>query len=104
MDDTSQTKKSELHWSLLATYNKVVNHYADLAMSPHTLDHARFMVKQLMREHLDLFGNLGQDVKLKIEEIKHDLQNNSCSWRSLVQPAKTKAKSGVEKKETIEQD
>ena len=72
MEDTSQPKKSELHWSLLATYNKVVEHYADLAMSPHSLDHARFMVKQLMRDCTVLFGNLGQDVKLKIEEKKND--------------------------------
>ena len=76
MEDHNQTKRSELHWSLLETYNKVVNHYADLAMSPHTLDHARFMVKQLMREHLDLFGNLGQDVKLKIEEKRNDRKSS----------------------------
>ena len=79
MDDTSPTKKSELHWSLLATYNRVVEHYADLAMSPHSLDHARYMVKQLMNESSGLFKNLGQDVKLKIEEKRNDRKSTETS-------------------------
>ena len=79
MEDTSQPKKSELHWSLLETYNKTVEHYADLAMSPHTLDHARFMAKQLMRDSTVLFGNLGQDVKLKIEEKRNDRKSTETS-------------------------
>jgi hypothetical protein len=39
-------------------------------MCPATLDHARFMVRQLMNEPSGLFKNLGADVKAKIDENK----------------------------------
>jgi len=39
-------------------------------LNPATLDHARFMVKQLMNEPSGLFKKLGQDVAQKIEELK----------------------------------
>lgn len=49
-------------------YNKTVIHYANLAEVPAFLEHARFMVKELMKDQSGLFQNLGQDVKQEIDK------------------------------------
>ena len=70
MESGNPKSKSQLHSSLQAIYDQQVIHYAKMAMCPATLDHARYMVKQLMNEPSGMFKNLGADVKAKIDENK----------------------------------
>lgn len=67
MESGTQNEKSKKPCSLQEIYDQTVNHYAKMAMNPAMLDHARYMVRQLMNESSGLFKNLGQDVKEKID-------------------------------------
>ena len=70
MESGNQAQESKKPCSLQEIYDKIVLNYAKQAMNPATLDHARFMVRQLMNESSGLFSNLGNDVKAKIDEIR----------------------------------
>ena len=50
----------------------LTNHYAMMAMNPSTVDHARYMVRQLRDEPTGLFKDLPNLVKQRIEEIKDE--------------------------------
>jgi hypothetical protein len=69
-DSTIQENLSTKPFSLQEIYERTVTNYANLALNPATLDHARFMVRQLTSEYSEMFGNLGQDVKRRIDEIR----------------------------------
>ena len=70
MDSGSLTKESKKPCSLQEIYDQTVNHIANLAMSPLTIEHARWRVKELMNDSSGLFGNIAMDVKAKIDEIR----------------------------------
>ena len=72
MDSGNQAQESKKPCWLQEIYDQTVMNYAQQAMNPATLDHARYMVKQLMSESSGLFINLGNDVKAKIEELKNE--------------------------------
>ena len=72
MESGNQTQESKKPCSLLEIYDQTVNHLAILAMSPHTVDHARWRTKELMKDSSGLFGNIATDVKAKIEEMKNE--------------------------------
>ena len=70
MESGNQAQESKKPCSLQEIYDKTVLNYAKQAMNPATLDHARFMVRQLTNEYSEMFSNLGQDVKRRIDEIR----------------------------------
>jgi len=51
---------------------KSVDHYATMAMNPSTVDHARYMVRQMRDDPSGLFKDLPQLVKQRIEELKSE--------------------------------
>ena len=70
MDSGNQTDKSKKPFSYAEIYDQIVNHIANLAMSPHTIEHARWRTKELMNDSSGLFGNIATDVKARIDEIR----------------------------------
>ena len=70
MESGNQAQESKKPCSLQEIYDQTVNHLASLAMSPHTVDHARWRTKELMNDSSGLFGNIAMDVKAKIDEIR----------------------------------
>lgn len=51
---------------------RLTNHYAIMAINPATLEHARYMVRQLRDEPTGLFKDLPNLVKQRIEELKNE--------------------------------
>ena len=70
MESGNQAQESKKPFSYAEIYDQTVMNYAQQAMNPATLDHARFMVRQLTNEYSEMFLNLGQDVKRRIDEIR----------------------------------
>lgn len=70
MESGTQNEKSKKPCSLQEIYDQTVLHLATLALSPSTLDHARWRTKELMNDSSGLFGNIATDVKAKIDEIR----------------------------------
>ena len=70
MESGNQAQESKKPFSYAEIYDQIVNHIANLAMSPHTIEHARWRTKELMNDSSGLFGNIATDVKAKIDEIR----------------------------------
>lgn len=49
---------------------RLTEHYANMALIPGTLGHARYMVKQLKADQTGLFVDLPELVRQRIEEKK----------------------------------
>jgi hypothetical protein len=50
--------------------DRLVSHYALMAMNPATLEHARYQVLKMQQEPSGLWDGLGILVKQRIEELK----------------------------------
>ena len=53
-------------------YNRTVEHYAKMALNPGSIDHARYMVKEMEKDKSGMWKGLGRAVANKIEELKND--------------------------------
>ena len=53
---------------------RLADHYATMAMSPSTIDHARHQVRLLREDDSGLFKNLPELVKERIDEKKKQIQ------------------------------
>ena len=53
-----------------AFLERLTEHYADMALNPATLEHARYRVKQLKNDQTGMFKDLPEMVRQKIEEKK----------------------------------
>lgn len=51
-------------------YNKAVEHYAKMALNPGSIDHARYMVKEMEKDKSGMWKGLGRSVANKIEQLK----------------------------------
>ena len=49
---------------------RLTEHYANMAMNPYTLDHARYRVRELKNDQTGLFKDLPELVRQRIEEKK----------------------------------
>lgn len=47
---------------------QLTEHYADMAMNPSTVEHARWMVRKLRDDPSELFKDLPELIKQRIEE------------------------------------
>ena len=47
---------------------QLTEHYADMAMNPSTVEHARWMVRKLRDDPSELFVDLPELIKRRIEE------------------------------------
>ena len=56
--------------NLEETYNKIVEHYAKMAMNAGSIDHARYMVKEMEKDKSGMWKGLGRAVANKIEQLK----------------------------------
>jgi hypothetical protein len=50
--------------------DRLVSHYAQMALNPATLEHARYQVLKMQQEPSGLWDGLGILVKQRIEELK----------------------------------
>jgi len=57
-------------WTLSNSRQKLVDHYALMALSPATLEHARSRVRELERDSVGLWTGIADEVALKIKELK----------------------------------
>ena len=53
-------------------FNQTADHYARLAMNPGSIDHARYMVKEMEKDKSGMWVGLAKAVANKIEELKRD--------------------------------
>ena len=51
-------------------FEHVVEHYANLALNPGWIDYARHQVSKMMKDDPEMWGELGQRVKKRLEEKK----------------------------------
>ena len=51
-------------------YNRTVEHYAKMALNPGSIDHARYMVKEMEKDKSGMWKGLGRAVANKIEQLK----------------------------------
>ena len=52
-------------------FNQTVEHYAQMAMNPGSIDHARHMVKMMEKDKSGMWAGLARAVANRIEEIKN---------------------------------
>lgn len=60
-------------------YQKTVEHYAKLALSPAWIDEARHSVKKLEKQHPDMYAGLGAAVKQRMESLKEAQKNGTSN-------------------------
>lgn len=53
-------------------FKRVTEHYARMAMNPGSIDHARYMVKEMEKDRSGMWVGLAKAVANKIEEMKHE--------------------------------
>lgn len=53
-------------------FKRLTDHYARMAMNPGSIDHARYMVKEMERDKSGMWVGLAKAVANKIEELKRD--------------------------------
>ena len=53
---------------------RLVEHYATMALNPGTLEHARYQVRMLKNDKTGLFAELPELVKNRIDEKKKQIQ------------------------------
>lgn len=53
---------------------QLTEHYADMAMNPSTVEHARWMVRKLRDDPSELFVDLPELIKARIYEKKKQVQ------------------------------
>jgi hypothetical protein len=52
-------------------FKRTVEHYAQMAMNPGSIDHARHMVKMMEKDKSGMWTGLARAVANRIEEIKN---------------------------------
>lgn len=56
--------------NLQEAYNRAVEHYAQMAMNPGSIDHARHMVKTMEKDKSGMWTGLARAVANRIEQLK----------------------------------
>ena len=67
-------------------FEDMVEHYAKLASHPGFYDYARHRVAQMMKEEPRLWGTLGERVKKRLEEMKHESGAGLPAGRPVSEP------------------
>jgi hypothetical protein len=52
--------------------NKLIEHYAQMALNPATIDHARLRTKELQECDSKLWEGIGLQIKARMEELKNE--------------------------------
>jgi len=54
------------------TRQDLVEHYAKMALSPATLDHARLRAQELEKDSTGLWIGIGKEIAARIKELKNE--------------------------------
>ena len=63
---------SQETWTLSNLRQKLVDHYAMMALNPATLGHARWRTKELEADSSGLWIGIGKEIAMKLKELKDD--------------------------------
>ena len=61
---------SQETWTLTNSRQKLVDHYALMALNPATLGQARWRTKELEADSSGLWIGIGKEIAMKIKELK----------------------------------
>jgi hypothetical protein len=61
---------SQETWTLTNSRQKLVDHYAQMALNPATLGQARWRTKELEADSSGLWIGIGKEIAMKIKELK----------------------------------
>ena len=61
---------SQETWTLTNSRQKLVDHYAQMALNPATLDQARWRTRELEKDSSGLWIGIGKEIAMKIKELK----------------------------------
>ena len=59
-------------WTLQNLRQKLVDHYATMALNPATLDQARWRTKELEKDSSGLWTGIGKEIAMKLKELKDE--------------------------------
>ena len=59
-------------WTLTNSRQKLVDHYAMMAINPATLGHARWRTKELEADSSGLWIGIGKEIAMKLKELKDE--------------------------------
>ena len=63
---------SQETWTLTNSRQKLVDHYAQMALNPATLDQARWRTKELEADSSGLWIGIGKEIAAKLKELKNE--------------------------------
>ena len=63
---------SQETWTLTNSRQKLVDHYAQMALNPATLDQARWRTKELEKDSSGLWIGIGKEIAAKLKELKNE--------------------------------
>lgn len=64
---------SQETWTLTNSRQKLVDHYAQMALNPATLGQARWRTKELEADSSGLWIGIGKEIATKLQELRNDL-------------------------------
>jgi hypothetical protein len=59
-------------WTLTNSRQKLVDHYAQMAMNPATLGQARWRTRELEADLTGLWIGIGSEIAMKLKELKDE--------------------------------
>ena len=59
-------------WTLTNSRQKLVDHYAMMAINPATLGQARWRTRELEADSSGLWIGIGKEIAMKLKELKDD--------------------------------
>ena len=59
-------------WTLPNSRQHLVDHYAQMALSPATLGQARWRTKELEKDSSGLWIGIGKEIAMKLKELKDE--------------------------------
>jgi len=63
---------SQETWTLTNSRQKLVDHYAQMALNPATLGQARWRTKELEADSSGLWIGIGKEIAAKLQELKNE--------------------------------
>jgi len=63
---------SQETWTLTNSRQKLVDHYAQMALNPATLGQARWRTKELEADSSGLWIGIGKEIATKLQELRNE--------------------------------
>jgi len=63
---------SQETWTLTNSRQKLVDHYAQMALNPATLGQARWRTKELEADSSGLWIGIGKEIAAKLQELRNE--------------------------------